>query len=168
MCCHSRSSCLPDTPVLQRYCPLSAHQRMVAVDTWVNIHIPWQQDPLETNARVSVGARAGSAGNRRISLCCLWGMLLAVPHRREGLQEQVQPGGSRQFWVHATCSSGAPARYVVANRVLRLRSAAVYCKPTSRVQRRLHVPRLGRRREPWYWSASPASENKQQNTAGEV
>lgn len=35
------------------------------------------------------------------------------PHRREGLQEQVQPGGSRQFWVHATCSSGTagcPAR----------------------------------------------------------
>lgn len=30
-----------------------------------------------------------------------------APHRREGLQEQVQAGGSRQIWLHTTCTSGA-------------------------------------------------------------
>ena len=47
-------------------------------------------------------------------------------------------------------------------------TAAVYCKPTKTVQREAYVPGLGSDTEPWYWSRSPASENKQQNTAGEV
>lgn len=73
-------------------------------------------------------------------LCCLWGMLLAVHtavtdfrnrYRRVGHGNSgcMQPAVAvlQAFW-HA---------YKVANCVLRVWSAAVYCKPASRVQRRL-------------------------------
>lgn len=90
-----------------------------------------------------------------------------APHRREGLQEQVQSCGSRQVWVHVTCSSGAarcPAR--LSRWQIGSCELGGLLQSTARVQRGLTSRGLGSCTEPWYWPASPASENKQQSAAG--
>lgn len=101
-------------------------------------------------------------------MCCLWGML-SLHTAMEGFRNRYKGVG------HGNCGRMQPA-VAVQQRVhswyevemCAVVAAAVYCKPTKTVQREAYVPELGSDTEPWYWSRSPASENKWQNAEGEV
>jgi hypothetical protein len=85
---------------------------------------------FKENAQIPIGA---NAGNRRLRVCCLWGMLLSLHTAVKEFRNRYRQVG------HGKCGRMQPAvvaqhavqhAYAVANHVW-LWSAAVYCKSAS-------------------------------------
>lgn len=168
MCCQNRVSCLSEYPAARDCnCPVSTHQRKLGIrrSTREISTSRGIRARIETYSRMSIGATAGTGRTR---VCCLWGMLLSLHTAMREFRNRYRGVGHGRMQPAVAVQRPAQHAYEVANRVLWLWSAAVYCKPTRTVQREAYVPGLASDTEPWHWSGSPASENQKQNTAGEV
>ncbi len=96
-------------------------------------------------------------------MCCLWGMLLSLHTAAKEFRNRYREVG------HGKCGRIQPAvavqhavqhAYQVANRVL-WRPCAATASLRGERSAQAYVPGLGSFAEPWYWSVSPASENRQ-------